>query len=158
VRSGGFMTASAPSPGTETRMESVRLELEDVDVTGQVWRDDGGGRVSATSGGGAATLSQSALNKLVPPEYSARLTLRDGSVHILSESEFGAHEAEVAEDDVRLEGGAGSGTLVVEAVAPLGAIAIPLPTLVEGVTFEGFDVRRGELELTFRIRDVDLAL
>jgi hypothetical protein len=158
VRSGGFMTSSAPSPGTETRMESVRLELEDVDVTGQVWRDDGGGRVSATSGGGAVVLSQNALNKIVPPEYSARLTLRQGSLHVEAESQFGAHEAEVAEEDVRLEAGPGSGTLVVEAAAPLGAITIPLPTLVDGVAFEGFDVRRGELELTFSVQDVSLEL
>lgn len=159
VRSGGFMTASAPPPGSETRMESVRLELEDVEVAGEVWRDDGGGRVSATSGQGSAVLTQTALNKMVPPEYSARLTLRDGSVRIVADTgQFGTHEAEVAEEDVRLEGGSGSGTLVVEAAAPVGAITIPLPTLVEGVVFEGIDVRGGELELEFSVRDVNLEL
>lgn len=159
VRSGGFMTASAPSPQSETRMESVRLELEDVGVSGQVWRDDGGGRVSATSGKGSATLSQSALNKMVPPEYSAKLTLRDGSVRVVVDTgQFGTHEAEVAEDAVRLEAGAGSGTLVVEAAEPVGAITVPLPTLVEGVVFEGIDVRGGELELRFSVRDVNLEL
>ena len=159
VRSGGFMTASAPSPGTEVRMESVLLELEDVEVSGQVWRDDAGGRVAATSGSGSATLSQTALNKMVPPEYSARLTLRDGSVRVVANAgELGTHEAEVAEEDVRLESGSGSGTLIVEAAAPVGAITIPLPTLIEGVVFEGLDVRRGELELTFAVRDVNFEL
>lgn len=155
VRSGGFMTAPAPSPASEARMDSVRLELEDVAVSGQVWKDDGGGRVSASSGGGSATISQGALNKMVPPEYSARLTLRDGSVHVVvNAGELGTHEAEVAETDVRLDGG----TLVIEAAAPVGAISVPLPALVEGVVFEGLDVRRGSLELTFTLRDVDLEL
>ncbi|HYP23210.1 MAG TPA: DUF2993 domain-containing protein [Actinomycetota bacterium] len=159
VRSGGFMTASAPSPQSEVRMDSVRLELEDVAVSGQVWRDDGDGRVSATSGGGSAVLSQSALNKMVPPEYSSKLTLRDGSVRVVANTaQFGTHEAEVAEDQVRLEGDAGSGTLVVEAAAPVGAITIPLPTLIDGVVFEDIDVRRGELELMFSVRDVSLEL
>lgn len=158
VRSGGFMTAAAPTAGSEVRMESVRLELDDVAISGEVWRDDGGGRVSATSGGGSATLSQNALNDLVPPEHSARLSLRDGSIKVVAETEFGTHEAEVPEEDVRLEGGAGSGTLVVEAAAPLGAISIPLPTLVEGVVFEKVDVQRGALELTFSVRDVKLEL
>ena len=139
-------------------MKSIRLELDDVAISGAVWRDDGGGRVSATSGGGSATLSQKALNDLVPPEHSARLTLRDGSITVLAETEFGSHEAEVSEEDVRLEGGSGSGTLVVEAAAPLGAISIPLPTLIEGVVFDDVDVRRGELELTFSVRDVTLEL
>jgi hypothetical protein len=158
VRSGGLMTAAAPSPGTEARMESVRLELEDVAISGQVWRDDGGGRVSATSGGGSIVLSQSALNKMVPSEYSARLALRDGSVRVLASTALGEQEAAVAEDDVRLEAAAGSGTLIVDTGSPVGAITIPLPTLIEGVTFDGVDVRRGELELTFSVQDVDLEL
>lgn len=159
VRSGGFMTAAAPSPGTEARMESVRLELDEVTVSGQVWRDDADGRVSATSGGGSATLSQSALNKIVPPEHSAQLTLRDGSIRVVVDAgEFGTHEAEVAEEDVRLEAGAGSGTLIVEAASPVGALSIPLPTLVEGVVFEGVDVRRAALVLEFSVRDVNLEL
>ncbi|HEX2294666.1 MAG TPA: DUF2993 domain-containing protein [Actinomycetota bacterium] len=157
VRSGGFTTASAPSPASETRMESVRLELDDVTVSGAVWRD--GGRVSATAGAGSATLSQSALNEMVPPEYSARLTLRDGSVRVVANAgELGTREAEVAEGDVRLEPGAGSGSLVLEAPAPVGPITIPLPTLVDGVTFDGIDVRRGELQLSFSVEDVDLEL
>ena len=159
VRSGGFMTAAAPSATSEARMESVRLELDDVEVTGQVWRDDGGGRVAATSGSGSVTLSGAALNKMVPPEYSARLTLRDGSVRVVVDTgQFGTHEAEVAEDDVRLEAGSGAGALVVEAAAPVGAITIPLPTLVEGAVFEDVDVRRGSLELTFSVRSVNLEL
>lgn len=159
VRGGGFMTAAAPAPGTETRMETVRLELDDVAVSGQVWRDDAGGRVSATSGGGSVTVSQAALNKMVPPEYSAQLTLRDGSIRIVSNAgEFGTHEAEVAERDVRLEAGAGAGTLIVEAAAPVGAITIPLPMVIEGVVFDGVDVRRAELVLEFSVRDVNLEL
>jgi hypothetical protein len=115
--------------------------------------------VSATSGSGSATLSQSALNKIVPPEYSAQLKLRDGSVHVEADAgQFGSYEADVAENDVRLEAGAGSGTLVIEAAAPVGAITIPLPALVEGIVFEGIDVRRGELELEFSVRAVDIEL
>lgn len=159
VRSGSFTTASDGAPGSEARMESVRLELEDVTIQGDVWRDDADGRVSATSGGGSATLSQEALNRMVPSEYSARLTLRDGSIRVTASSaQLGTQEVDVAEDDVRLEPGAGSGTLVIEAPSPVGAISIPLPTLVDGVELEGLDVRRGALDLTFRVRDVTVEL
>lgn len=155
VRSGGFMTAPAPSPASEARMESVRLVLDDVAVSGQVWRDDADGRVSAASGGGSVTLTQRALNEMVPPEHSARLTLRDGSVRVVADAgEFGTHEAEMAEDDVRLEGG----SLTIEAAAPIGTITIPLPAVVEGVVFEGLDVRNGALDLTFEVREVTLEL
>lgn len=159
VRSGGFTAATDVTPGTEVRMDSVRLELEDVTIDGDVWRDAADARVSATAGGGSATLSQSALNKLVPGEYSARLTLRDGSVRVTADAgQLGTQETEVAEDDVRLEPGGAAGTLVVEAPSPVGPISIPLPALVEGVVFEAVDVRDGAIELTFAIRQVDLQL
>jgi hypothetical protein len=159
VRSGGFTTAQDVAPASEARMESVRLELEDVTIEGDVWRDDSDGRVSATSGEGAATLSQNALNRMVPGEYSARLTLRDGRIRVTaSAAQLGTQEVEVAEDQIRLEAGEGSGTLIIEAPAPVGAITIPLPTLVDGVVFDGFDVRAGELDLDFEVRDVNLEL
>ncbi len=158
VRSGGFATGSV-EPASEARMGSLRLVLEDVTIAGDVWRDGSDGRVSASAGRGSATLGQNALNRMVPSEYSARLALRDASVGVAANvTAAGPQEVEVAEDQVRLEPGAGSGTLVIEAPAPVGAITIPLPALVDGVEFEGFDVRAGELELTFRVREVDLEL
>lgn len=159
VRGGGFTTAQGVGPASEARMESVRLELEDVTIEGDVWRDDSDGRVSATSGDGSATLSQNALNRMVPGEYSARLTLRDGTIRVTaSAAQLGTQEVEVAEDRIRLEAGEGSGTLIIEAPAPVGAITIPLPALVDGVVFDGFDVRAGELDLDFEVRDVNLEL
>lgn len=159
VRSGGFTSSQDVGPASEARMESVRLELEDVTIDGDVWRDDSGGRVSATSGAGSATLSQNALNRMVPGEYSARLTLRDGTIRVTaSAAGVGTQEVDVAEDQVRLEAGEGSGTLIVEAPAPVGPITIPLPALVDGVVFDGFDVRAGELDLDFEVRDVNLEL
>lgn len=157
VRSGGFMTAPV-SPGSEARMESVRLELRDVAVEGQVWRDDAGGRVSATSGSGEATLTQAALNRMIPEQYPARLTLRDGSTTVTASTQFGEQEVQVPEASIRLEDGDGSGTLVIEAPSPVGAIGIPLPELVDGVIFEGLDVRRGALDLTFSVQKVVLEL
>ncbi len=154
VRSGGFAAASDVGPQTEARLESVRFELDDVHIVGDVWRDDPKGRVSAASGEGFATLTQESLNGLVPSEYSARLTLRDGSIRVTASSQLGTQEVEVPESDVRLE----AATLVVGAPSPVGEIAIPLPELVEGVTFEGLDVRDGALELTFSLNDVELKL
>ncbi len=155
VRSDGF----APSSSAEARLESVRLELEDVTVEGEVWRDGGDGTVLASSGQGSATMAQAALNRLVPSEYSARLALRNGSVRVTANvTPLGPQDVEVAEDQVRLESGDGSGTLVIEAPAPVGAITIPLPPLVDGVVFEDFDLRSGELELRFRVREVNLEL
>ena len=159
VRSGSFATASDVTPESEARMESVTLELEDVAIVGRVWRGDSDGRVSASSGGGSATLSQAALNRMVPDQHSAQLTLRDGSITVTAESaEIGTQEVEVAEDQVRLEGGAGSGTLIIEAPAPVGAISIPLPVVVDGVVFEGLDVRSRALDLTFRVERIELKL
>ena len=155
VRSGAFTTGSGVAPGSEARLKSVRLELEDVTIEGDVWRDDGKGRVSAASGGGSATLSQSDLNRMVPAENAARLTLRDGTIRVaVTAPQLGTQEVEVAEDQVRLE----SGSLVIEAPAPVGALTIPLPTLVDGVIFETLDVRRGALDLTFTLREVNLEL
>ena len=154
VRSGGFATASDVAPHTEARLESVRFDLDDVDVAGDVWRDDADGRITASSGGGAATLSQESLNGLVPAQHSVRLTLRDGSIRVTATSPAGTQEVDVPERDVRLE----AAMLVVQAPSPVGAIAIPLPELVEGVTFEGLDVTDGELELTFSLEDVELKL
>ena len=158
VRSGGFASASGVGPASEAKMDSVRLELEDVTVRGDVWRDGEGGSVSATNGRGSATLGQGALNRLVPSEYSARLALRDGSIRVTVSSTFGEQEAEVAEDQVRLEPGDGAGTLVIDAPSPVGPITIPLPALVDGVVFEDLDLKRGELELTFSVEDVKLEL
>lgn len=159
VRSGGFATASGVGPASEARMDAVRLELEDVTVRGDVWSDDAGGRVSATKGRGSATIAQGVLNRMVPSEYSARLALRDGSIRVtVSSATFGEQHAEVAQDQVRLEPGSGSGTLVIEAPSPVGPISIPLPALVDGVVFEDLDLNAGELELTFRVEEVDLEL
>lgn len=155
VRADGFASAS----DSDARMDSVRLELEDVAVEGDVWRDASGGRVSATEGQGTAVIAQGVLNRLVPSEYSAKVSLRDGSVLVtVSSTPAGPQEVEVAEDQVRLEAGAGSGTLVIEAPSPVGAITIPLPALVDGVVFEDFDIRARELELTFSVREVNLEL
>ncbi|MDQ3952984.1 MAG: DUF2993 domain-containing protein [Actinomycetota bacterium] len=154
VRSGGFATASDVRPQAEARLESVRFELDDVDVVGDVWRDDPKGRVSASSGAGAATLTQESLNGLVPPQHPVRLTLRDGSIRVTATSPAGTQEVEVSESDVRLE----ASTLVVQSPPPVGAIVIPLPELVEGVTFEDWDVTDGGLELTFSLKDVELKL
>lgn len=154
VRSGGLQTAANVDPESEARMESVRLELKDVTIEGEVWRDDGNGRVSAGSGSGSATLSQAALTRMAPAENAVRLTLRDGSIRVTATSQLGTQEVEVAEDQVRLE----SGSLVIEAPAPVGALTIPLPTLVNGVVFDTLDVRRGALDLTFTLRDVNLEL
>lgn len=155
VRGGGFATASA-SRASEVRMESVTLELEDVAVEGEVWRDGGGGRVVASEGRGSATIAQGPLNRLVPSEYSARLDLRDGAIRVTaSTTPVGPQEVEVTEDQVRLEP---SGTLVIEAPSPVGAITIPLPALVDGVEFEGFEVATGALELRFSVREVSLEL
>jgi hypothetical protein len=158
VRGGGLETSPATTSAPDARIESVTLELDDVDIEGQVWRDDAGGHASAASGGGQATLSQNALNRMVPGEYSARLLLRDGSISVSANTPFGAREVEVAEDDVRIEGGAGAGVLVIQAPSPVGAISVPLPNLVDGVHFDGLDVEAGALTLTFDLRDVDLAL
>ena len=136
-------------------MEVVTLELQDVTIEGRVWRGDSDGRVLARSGGGSATLSQSALNRMVPEQYSAQLTLRDGSVLVtVNHPEFGEQEADLPEDQVRLE----SGTLVVDAPAPVGPIDIPLPPLVDGVVFEDLDVRDRALDLVFRVERVELKL
>lgn len=158
VRSGGFTTSAGVATGSEARMESVRLELEDVEVDGQVW-SEGKGNVSASGGRGSATLSQSSLNRLVPSEYSARLTLRDGSVRVTANATpMGPQEVDVAEEGVRLEPGTGAGTIVIEAPSPVGPLTVPLPALVDGVAFEDLDVRRGELVLTFSVREVKLEL
>ncbi|HEX2196349.1 MAG TPA: DUF2993 domain-containing protein [Actinomycetota bacterium] len=154
VRSGGFATASDVTPQTEARLESVRFELDDVEVVGDVWRDDPKGRVSAASGRGSATLTQESLNGLVPPEHAAHLTLRDGAVRVTVRSQLGRQNVDVPESGVRLD----ASTLVVEAPEPIGAISIPLPELVDGVTFEGVDVTSGALELTFSLTDVELKL
>lgn len=155
VRSGGFATASDVTPESEARMESVTLELTDVAIEGRVWRGDSDGRVLASSGDGSATLSQAALNRMVPEQYSARLTLADGSVRVTATSaQLGTQEVELAEDQVRLD----SGTLVIDAPAPVGPIAIPLPTVVDGVVFEGVDVRDRALDLVFRVERIELNL
>jgi hypothetical protein len=155
VRADGIASAS----DSDARMDSVRLELEDVAVEGDVWRDAAGGRVTATEGQGSAVIAQGVLNGLVPSEYSARVALRDGSVLVtVGTTPAGPQEAEVAEDQVRLEAGAGSGTLVIEAPPPVGPITIPLPALVDGVVFEDFDIRARALELTFSVREVKLEL
>lgn len=155
VRSGGFATQGGVTPESEARMKSVTLELEDVTVEGRVWRGDSDGRVIASSGAGSATLSQAALNRMVPAQYAARLTLRDGSIRVtVTHPQLGAQEAELAEDQVRLE----SGTLVVEAPAPAGPIEIPLPVVVDGVVFEDVDVRDRALDLAFRVERIELKL
>lgn len=158
VRAGGFARAADVTPASEAKMKTVRLELEDVAIDGRVWRGDSDGRVAASSGSGSATLAQSALNRMLPEQYSAKLKLLDGTVRVTATTPVGEQEAEVAEDQVRLEPGEGSGTLVIEAPAPVGAISIPLPVLVDGVVFEDLDVRAGELVLTFRVEDIELEL
>ncbi|HEX2057621.1 MAG TPA: DUF2993 domain-containing protein [Actinomycetota bacterium] len=154
VRSGGFVTGGSVGPATEARLASVRLELDDVAVVGDVWRDDAKGRVTAVSGRGSARLTQQSLNGLVPAQYSARLTLRDGSIRVTASSQLGTQEVEVPESDVRLDGS----TLVVQAPSPVDAISIPLPEMAPGVTFEGFDVTDGGLDLELTLRDVELKL
>lgn len=155
VRSGGFATGTDVTPESEARMASVTLELEDVTIEGRVWRGDSDGRVLARSGDGSATLSQAALNRMVPEQYSAQLALADGSVRVSATSaQLGTQEVELAEDQVRLE----SGSLVIEAPAPVGSISIPLPVVVDGVVFEDVDVGDRALDLVFRVERIELEL
>ena len=159
VRSGGFGGVSDLAPSAEGRIDSVRLELRDVAVEGDVWRDDHNGAVTAASGGGTASVGGAALNRLVPEEHDVRLTLLEDAVRVTGEvPNLGTQAVEVPEDRLRLEPGAGGGALVIDAPAPIGSIAIPLPQLVEGLTFRRLDVADGRIDLTFVARDVRVEL
>lgn len=157
VRSGGF-GGERVSAQTEVRIDSIVLELRDVAVRGELWKDDPDRVVTAASGSGRATVSGAELNRLVPEEYAARLQLLDGRVRVTAATPAGEQSAEVTDDMVRVEEGAGPGTLVIEAPAPLEPVLIPLPSLVAGARFEGVEVRRGAIELTFSLTDVRLEL
>ena len=157
VRSGGF-TGTAVADGPEIRVDSVRFEMQDVTVTGDLWGDDPNREVTAAEGSGRAVVRQSALNQLVPAEYDLRLTLLQDTVRITGTApqlpQAGTQTVEVPSDQVRLE----ASTLVVPAPAPVGEIRIPLPELAEGVEFESVGVTRGEIDLTFSVRGLRLEL
>lgn len=158
VRSGGFDRGRWVEPATEVQIESVRLELEDVTVRGDLWGDDPDRVVAADSGNGVATVEAPALNRLVPDEYAARLQLLDGLVRVTAATPAGEQTVEVSEGDVVVEQGAAAGTLVIRAPSPLRPVLIPLPPLVSGTTFSGVDVQRGRIRLTFSLSDVRLSL
>lgn len=157
VRSGGFADASV-ARGTEVRVDSVRFEMRDVQISGELWGDDPDRKVTAAGGSGTAEIGQAALNRLVPAQHDLRLRLLDGAVRVTGTvpqlPQAGEQTVDVPADGVRLEGA----DLVVEAPAPLGAVRIPIPALAEGVTFESVEVRRGRLDLTFSVRGLSLSL
>ncbi|MDQ4025083.1 MAG: DUF2993 domain-containing protein [Actinomycetota bacterium] len=154
VRSGGFAQASVEQ-GTEVRVDSVRFEMRDVQVAGDVWGDDPDRRVRAAGGSGTAAIGQGALNQLVPPEYDVRLTLLNDGVRVTgSVPGVGEQTVDVPADQVRLEGP----DLVIDAPAPIGAVRIPIPVLAEGVELESAGVTRGRLDLTFAVRGLTVSL
>lgn len=157
VLSGGF-GGDAVSARSEVRIDSVTLDLQDVAVRGELWRDDPDRVVTASSGTGEASVSAAELNRLVPEEYAARLRLLEGRVRVTAATPAGEQTVEVADERVRVEEGAEAGTLVIEAPAPLRPVLIPLPSLVAGTRFEDVEVRRGAIELTFVLSDVRLEL
>jgi hypothetical protein len=157
VRSGGFAGAAVDA-GTEVRVDSVRFEMRDVEVTGKLWSDDPDRSVTARAGSGTAAIGQAALNRLVPTQYDLRLALLNGAVRVTGTvpglPQAGEQSVEVPADGVTLEGN----ELVVAAPAPLGAVRIPIPVLAEGVSFESVRVAPGRLDLTFSVRGLSLDL
>ncbi|MFN2588214.1 MAG: DUF2993 domain-containing protein [Actinomycetota bacterium] len=157
VRSGGFSDASV-AQGTEVRVDSVRLDLRDVAVSGELWGDDPDREVAAAGGSGSAVIGQASLNRLVPAHYDVRLTLLDGAVRVTGTAPglapAGEQTVEVPADGVRPEGS----DLVIEAPAPLGVLRIPIPVFVEGIELESAGVARGRLDLTFALRELRLSL
>jgi hypothetical protein len=155
---GGDLGGSGGIAGTEARLESVVLRLRGVTIRGELWQDDPDRVVAAASGSGEASMTGAELNRLVPEEYAARLQLLDGRVRVTAATPAGEQSAEVADDLVRVEPGAASGTLVIDAPTPLRPVLIPLPELVAGTRFEGVEVLRGAITLTFTLTDVRLEL
>ncbi|HEV2754176.1 MAG TPA: DUF2993 domain-containing protein [Actinomycetota bacterium] len=157
VRSGGFSGAGVPD-GVEVRVDSVRFEMRDVQVSGEVWGDDPDRKVTAAAGSGTAVIGQAALNRLVPEQYDVRLVLRENGVRVTGTvpgvPQAGEQTVEVPADQVRLE----ASDLVVAAPAPLGEVRIPIPVLAEGVVFESVGLGRGELDLTFAVRGLSISL
>ena len=158
LRSGGFGGTADAGAQREARIDSVTLDLREVEIRGDLWRDDPERVVAAASGSGEASVSGAELNRLVPDEYAARLQLLDGRVRVTASTPAGEQSVEVSEDQVTVEEGAEAGTLVIEAPEPLGPVLIPLPSLVSGTRFEGVEVERGSIELTFTLSDVRLKL
>jgi hypothetical protein len=157
VRSGGFAGAGVTS-GTEVRVSTIRFRMEDVQVTGDLWGDDPDRKIAAAEGSGTAVIGQAALNRLVPAQHDLTLTLLQDRVRVTGTlphlPQAGEQTVEVPAGGVRLEGA----ELVVEAPAPIGAIRIPIPVFAQGVEFESVGISPRELDLTFGVRDLRLAL
>ncbi len=156
VRGGSFATSSNLGAQSEARIDSVRLEMRDVTIRGDLWGDDPDRAVAAAAGEGAASIGSASLNRMVPEEYAVRLTLLDGAVRVTADTPAGAESAEVSSDRVRID--PDQGTLVIEAPPPVGAIVIPLPQLVSGIRFRSVDVTPGSLDLAFVLSDVRFEL
>jgi hypothetical protein len=156
VRGGSFAAASGISAQSEARIDSVLLDMRDVTIRGNLWGEEPDRAVTATSGEGTASIGTASLNRMVPEEYGARLTLLDGAVRVTAETPTGEQSAEVAADQVRID--PEQGTLVIEAPPPVGGILIPLPELVRGIRFGSVEVERGSIDLTFALSDVRLEL
>lgn len=155
VRGGSFATASGIDARSEVDIASVRLEMHDVEIDGNPWGDDADVGLTARTGEGTAALTGAELNRLVPARYPVRLQLLPGAVRVTASTPAGEQTTDVPEEAVRVEP---DGTLIVEAPPPVGAMAIPLPQLVDGVTFERVDVTRGRLEVTLSMQDVKVSL
>ena len=155
VRSSGLAEDVVLGPGSEVQLDEVTVEMRDVSIAGDLWGDDPDRKIAAAGGSGTAVMGGAALNRLVPEEYDLRLTLLESRVRVTGTiPPAGEQSVEVPAGQVRLEGSA----LVVEAPAPVGAITIPIPELVDGMTLESVGISRGRIDFTFSVRGLRLSL
>lgn len=139
-----------------TDLESVRLDLRDVDWSFPADRGAPDVLVVASEGDGVATLSSESLAALVPESYGVRLDLLQDEVRITPDAEGQA--TTVTEDDLVIQADDAAGSLRIDAPSPVGPILVPLPDLVDGATMQDATIERGELTISFTVRDLELGL
>ena len=137
-------------------LESVRLDLRDVDWSFPDERGAPDVLVVAQEGDGVVTLSSESLSALVPESYGLRLDLLQDEVRITPDAE--GQTTTVAEDDLSIEADDAAGSLRIDAPSPVGPILVPLPDLVDGAKMRDANIERRELTISFTVRDVELGL
>ncbi|MDQ3956709.1 MAG: DUF2993 domain-containing protein [Actinomycetota bacterium] len=151
---GGALGSSSLARGDEAPVELVHL-----DALGVTLGDDGGRRiVRVRSGTGDATITGSALARMLPRDYAVEIEVLDGEIRVTGESPAGAQQVLVPEEGVRIEADDLAGRLRIDAPAPVGPLLIALPALVDGSVFRSVEVLDGSVRFTFTVRDVELPL
>ena len=114
-------------------LHEVRFSLEDL-------LDQGGGRVRVAASDGRAELDQADLSQALE-RSGAPFSVTIDQGRLLATSDIAAQQVEV---EPRIEG-----SQLILTVPEVGETAIPLPTPVDGLTYESVEVLPGRLELRF---------